>query len=175
VLRIVTGTPWVIAATNRGRPAGHWVVWAFASVLAVACAAPPEEGSSVEASIPTVTSERSRVEVPEPAAKAKEAPTEVARKAPPPLKLPVLKELIGRSQEQVAALFGKPSFVRNDEPARLVQYRSKKCALDIFLYREGAGYSVSYTEIRGARSVVIAESDCVRAVLNARTRAGNVR
>jgi hypothetical protein len=176
VLRTVTGTPRVIAANSRGKPAGLCFVWAFASLLAAACAAPPEEGSSAEASAPTVTSERSPVDATAPVAKTENTSTEVARKSPPPpRKLPLLKELIGKSEAQVAMLFGKPSFVRNDEPARLFQYRSKKCALDIFLYRQGEGYFVSYTEIRGARSIVIAEPDCVNAVLNARTSGGNFR
>ncbi len=166
----------MIAATKRGRTAGHWFALGFASLLAAACAAPPEEDLSVEVSVSTTASERSPLGVGEPAANTKNALAEVARKAPPPpLILPVLKELIGKSEEQVAALFGKPAFVRNDLPARLFQYRSKKCSLDIFLYRQGDGYSVSYTEIRGAGSVRIAEPDCVRAVLSAKNGAGNVR
>ena len=167
----------MIAATNRGGRAGGRFAWTLAVLLTAACAAPPKESLSENRVVPMAPLEPSRVETREPAAATKRAPTEVARAAPapPPLILPALKDLIGKSQDQVAALFGKPTLVRHDEPARLVQYRAKECALDIFLYREGAAYAVSYTEVRGANSAVIKEADCVRAVLKAKIGAGTVR
>jgi hypothetical protein len=165
-----------MAAIKRGRRAGVLLAWSLASQLIAACAAPPEVILPENAVVPTGPLEERRVETAEPAATTTSVPTEVAKVAPPPpLILPALRELIGKNQDEVAALLGKPVLVRHDEPAHLFQYRSNECALDVFLYREGVGYTVAYTEVRGANSAFINEADCVRAVLKAKPSARIVR
>ncbi len=61
-------------------------------------------------------------------------------------------DLMELSEQQIAALFGRPPFVRREEPAQVWQYKQDSCVLDLFLYREAAGYRVKHAEIRARSS-----------------------
>ncbi len=85
---------------------------------------------------------------------------------PPP------SHLAGLYGEQVIGLLGSPGFKRKDDPALIWQYRTKACALDLFLYRAGDGtpYTVQHFETRSRGKETISASDCFVSLLKAMER-----
>ena len=80
--------------------------------------------------------------------------------------------LIGMGREEVAGLLGPPSFRRRDDPALVWQYRSAACILDVFLYRDGADYSVVHFEVRGLSVVEVDRNACFLGLLRDRAKSG---
>ncbi len=82
---------------------------------------------------------------------------------PPP------SHLAGLSGEQVIGLLGSPGFKRKDDPALIWQYRTKTCALDLFLYRAGNGapYTVRHYETRNRGKEAVSARDCFVSLLKA--------
>jgi hypothetical protein len=64
-----------------------------------------------------------------------------------------------------ADLLGAPSYVREDRPARIWQYRGESCTLDVFLYSEGEGapYRVTYYDLRERGAAPADHADCLAA------------
>jgi hypothetical protein len=67
------------------------------------------------------------------------------------------RRLIGLAREAVLDLLGAPSFVRREGPAQLWRYTGDDCHLDVFLFRERDGLTVSHVEARprGVRHVSV--------------------
>lgn len=93
------------------------------------------------------------------------APTSLSAKPERPL--PTLHDMIGLDRDQVTALLGKPHFRRHDKPADLWQYRNKKCALDLFLYRirDGIIYKVTHADVRILNSAKATKNTCFKRLI----------
>ena len=62
------------------------------------------------------------------------------------------------SEREIAYLFGKPSLERRDADARIWQYRTDSCVVDVYLYKNDAQnneYSVSYVDFRSGDELKI--------------------
>ena len=72
--------------------------------------------------------------------------------------------LVGLDRNGVTALLGKPGFTRNDGPARVLQYSSAACVLDLFLYRKETEIShrVTHVEMRGLGAIETTPVVCMR-------------
>jgi hypothetical protein len=58
------------------------------------------------------------------------------------------RRLLRMSFQSVTTLLGKPQFVRREARARVWQYRTGACVLDLFLYDVTSEYEVVYYEFR---------------------------
>ena len=87
---------------------------------------------------------------------------------------PPASHLSGLGRDQITALLGTPGFKREDDPALIWQYRSTLCALDLFLYRSGAGdaYTVRHFEARSRGDAAVSEKDCFNGLLIAHEQRG---
>ena len=97
-------------------------------------------------------------------------PSAVPRSVPlAPKVYPPPSHLSGLYGEQVIGLLGSPGFKRKDDPALIWQYRTKACALDLFLYRTGDGspYRVRHFEARSRGKEAISARDCFVSLLKA--------
>jgi hypothetical protein len=74
--------------------------------------------------------------------------------------------LVGLDRNGVTALLGKPGFTRNDGPARVLQYSSAACVLDLFLYRKETEIShrVTHVEMRGLGAIETTPVVCMRSL-----------
>jgi hypothetical protein len=80
---------------------------------------------------------------------------------------PKLNTLQNLTSNQVQALLGAPSFKRSDNPAEIWQYRTYKCTLDLFLYKN-SGTSVrrvTYYEIRLQPGQALTNNECFEIVI----------
>jgi len=77
--------------------------------------------------------------------------------------------LDGLDAAKVLDLLGQPPFKRQDDPALIWQYRTSHCALDLFLYRDGAGgtYRVRHFETRNRGKAVVSPQDCFADLITA--------
>ena len=109
-------------------------------------------------------------------------PQSVPRSVPPaaprsvPLAVPLAPKvypppshLAGLYGDQVIGLLGPPGFKRKDDPAQIWQYRTKVCALDLFLYRaeDGSPYGVRHFEARSRGKETVSARDCFVGLLKA--------
>ena len=60
-------------------------------------------------------------------------------------------ELIGLEAAEVEKRLGSPELVRREAGARVWQYTSSSCVLDLFLYEEGGAFRVEYLKTRARR------------------------
>ncbi len=60
-------------------------------------------------------------------------------------------DLLGQSLGEVVLELGTPDFRRRDPPARLWQYRTRRCILDVYFYPAGkdGAERVRHAEVRG--------------------------
>jgi hypothetical protein len=58
--------------------------------------------------------------------------------------------LLRMNKQSVSSLLGDPQFVRREASARVWQYRTDSCVLDLFLYDVTSEYEVVYFEMRPA-------------------------
>ena len=86
-------------------------------------------------------------------------PTQVPAVADPAL-------LVGLDGDSVAALLGKPGFSRHDGPARVLQYSSASCVLDLFLYKQEseATHRVIHVELRDLSTDQTTTVACMRSL-----------
>lgn len=101
-----------------------------------------------------------------------EAAPRLAMRSVKKLAPPDPRRLIGMGQEDVAGLLGPPAFERKDDPALVWQYRSAACILDVFLYLDGAAYSVAHFEVRGPSVVEVDRKACFLGLLRDRAKPG---
>jgi hypothetical protein len=108
---------------------------------------------------------------PVPQAAAAPKPIKPAIKAPVK-STPRLKPVVGLKSGQVTAYLGRPDFIRKDAPAKIWQYQSSLCILDLFLYEEkkDGAYKVTHLEIRGHAKVSVARKECFVSLLKNRQK-----
>lgn len=96
-------------------------------------------------------------------------PTVAAPEPPkPPEPIPDLESLRGLNAVEVTALLGAPQFQRIDQPARIWQYRTSGCILDLFLYPSAGGeLSVDHLETRRLKSPGDDPQSCFAAMVKA--------
>jgi len=60
------------------------------------------------------------------------------------------KALMKLNNQEISYLFGKPTFSRKDADARVWQYKTNNCVIDVYFYEEGKGAQspVSYVDMR---------------------------
>ena len=80
---------------------------------------------------------------PPPVPQAQAAPV---RAAPATLRVPGLKDLTGLHEREILTMLGKPDLRRDEPPARLWQYRTADCVLNLFFYRGADGYQLVHAE-----------------------------
>lgn len=80
------------------------------------------------------------------------------------------KRLLKMRLGGVSTLLGKPQFIRREASARVWQYRTNTCVLDLFMYDIGAEYEVVYYEFRPAAVLSGSTQGCFEKFL---TRAAN--
>ena len=113
-----------------------------------------------------------------PAAAALAVPRSVPQSVPRsvPLAVPLAPKaypppshLAGLYGDQVIDMLGPPGFKRKDDPAQIWQYRTKVCALDLFLYRaeDGSPYRVRHFEARSRGKETVSARDCFVGLLKA--------
>lgn len=78
------------------------------------------------------------------------------------------QQLYGLGPLALDGLLGQPNLIRIEAPARIWQYRSQSCVLDIFLYEEAGGPRVTYIEARDGEAQVVEARDCLNELLRAR-------
>ena len=104
------------------------------------------------------------------------APTSKPAKQPPAARTALLKpglsseeldprRLLRMRDGQVSDILGQPGFVRRDATARVWQYRTPACVLDLFLYDEAVGYRVVYYEFRPTNGDAVSVPDCFENLL----------
>ena len=79
--------------------------------------------------------------------------------------LPGPERLLGMDPDGVAALLGPPTFTRRDDPARVWQYGTRSCLLDVFLYQEKDALRVAHVEVRSRSVVAVSEKECFLGLL----------
>ena len=152
---LLAGLGLTACAQQSGTPAaapGKVAARAPAKPAAAALAVPRSVPQSVPRSVPPA------------------APRSVPLAGPlAPKVCPPPPHLAGLYGEQVIGLLGPPGFKRKDDPAQIWQYRTKVCALDLFLYRaeDGFPYRVRHFEARGRGKEVISARDCFVSLLKA--------
>jgi hypothetical protein len=75
------------------------------------------------------------------------------------------RRLLEMSRQNLANLLGKPQFVRREARARVWQYRTEACVLDLFLYDVASRYEVIHYEFRAARGLAGPTSGCFEKLL----------
>ena len=74
-------------------------------------------------------------------------------------------KLVGLSPSRIAEQLGSPAFVRRDGPAEVWQYAAEACILDVFLYRDGEAFTVSYVSLRGRGPAQRSRRECYAEML----------
>ncbi len=148
-------------------------------ISAAAAAADPGIAASEEAPAAKIPAEETAAAEPPPEASAAGKPAAGGEIAPRLAMRPVKElappdpgRLLGMGQEEVAGLLGPPVFERRDDPALVWQYRSAACILDVFLYRDGAVYSVAHFEVRGPSVVEVDRKACFLGLIRDRAKPG---
>lgn len=60
--------------------------------------------------------------------------------------------LTGLNSLLVETALGSPAFARNDRDAKIWQYRSNACILDLYLYEDGNAWQVAHWAMRGPKA-----------------------
>ena len=82
--------------------------------------------------------------------------------------LPGPERLLGMDRDGVTALLGPPAFTRRDDPARVWQYGTRSCLLDVFLYQEKDALRVAHVEVRSRSVIAVSEKECFLGLLTRR-------
>lgn len=87
---------------------------------------------------------------PSPPPPAPQKPTRAVPPPPPPAPAPAPTpdlKVVGLSQEEIQTLLGQPSAVADRPPAKVWEYRSENCVVDIYFYLDvgrNAFYALHY-------------------------------
>jgi hypothetical protein len=77
-------------------------------------------------------------------------------------------QFVGASPGVLSARLGSPQQVRREPPAEIWQYRMPGCVLDLFLYPEKDGKSVTYLEARDLKARPMPAEGCLERLMRAR-------
>ncbi len=78
---------------------------------------------------------------------------------------------LGLDLAALEAELGPPRLEREEDPARIWQYRDATCVLDLYLYEEAGRYRVTYLEARDPAARTLPAEECLRPLLQARAKA----
>ena len=142
--------------TRRSRAWGAGVLGAGLLLLLAACATPPAGGTQQGA----------------PAAKPAPESAQSLAALPPDLPLDDDPDrLLGLDPTDLESLLGMPELVRQEAPARIWQYRTVGCVLDVVLYDQVEGGPengrVTYVEARDRKGAKVDTRPCLNEVLRA--------
>ena len=73
--------------------------------------------------------------------------------------------LVGMDGAEIIGLMGFPAFRRLEPPARIWQYRTIVCVVNIFLYETDKNVTAEYVESLGKNNTIVDEDDCFRSIL----------
>jgi hypothetical protein len=119
------------------------------ALAAASCAPPPHVGSGTSTgAVPSAP---------------RETDAEPAKAGARPVAPPTL---VGLAARDVEGLFGRPRFVRRDGPAQIWQYGTDACTLNLFFYREAAGFRVRHFELRDRSADLASAGGCDGATLS---------
>jgi hypothetical protein len=119
-----------------------------AIVMLAGCASPPSTASPSIIS-PTAAPVAGAASAPLLPPGVEPAKSEVTALAVPPIEREPVR-LVGLSPAEVERLLGRPHFVRHDGQAQIWRFANQSCILDLFFYREVAGFAVRHYEFRSA-------------------------
>jgi hypothetical protein len=77
------------------------------------------------------------------------------------------ERLLGLDDTEITELLGKPKFDRNEPPARIWQFQSDVCFVDLFLFSQEGDLTVDHVEVRGKKVEKIDEKICFASILKA--------
>lgn len=137
------------AMTNRRNPPRSLAALSLLALAACNGAAQSEGGPQVTATGTDIT-----------------ARTETAMLPPVDRRTLTPERLKGLHAAQVEDALGAPGFRRRDPPAEIWQYRVGLCTLDLFLYKDAAGTTVSHYAVRSPSGTSVSERACLDEVLN---------
>ena len=85
---------------------------------------------------------------------------------------PKLSSLMNLTGKQIHTLLGTPNFKRSDSPAKIWQYSSDNCTLDLFLYENLATsvHSVAHYETRLQTNRDHTKNECFVSIIKAATQ-----
>lgn len=73
--------------------------------------------------------------------------------------------LVDLPPTEISEILGPPGRVRKEASMRVWQYRTDKCVLDLFLYKQPEAYRVVYFEFRSPTLDDVAEKECFSALV----------
>jgi len=76
------------------------------------------------------------------------------------------QSLIGLDADGVTGLMGAPDFERAERPAKIWQYRSATCVVDVFLFDNKGKSEVAHVAVRGRKVRNIDEKSCFASILS---------
>ncbi len=127
-------------------------------MLLTACAAPQNTPrSDVNIGAPAATDTRPERAIETPAAQE-------GRKTAARTVGPSSEKLIGMTNEDITAVFGRPVFVRRDPPGEFWRYRAKSCVLELYFYRRDGTWRADHMEMRRGDEAVKDRPACVAAL-----------
>jgi len=77
------------------------------------------------------------------------------------------ERLLGLDDQEITELLGKPKFERSEPPAKIWQYQSDECFVDLFLFEEAGDLTVDHVEVRGKQVEKTDEKICFASILKA--------
>jgi len=77
------------------------------------------------------------------------------------------ERLLGLDGQEITELLGKPKFERSEPPAKIWQYQSNDCFVDLFLFEEAGDLTVDHVEVRGKQVEKTDEKICFASILKA--------
>ena len=86
------------------------------------------------------------------------------QQAPPPAPANVRGHLIGLTAEELVQRFGNPALQIREGNSWKLQFRSRSCVLDAYLYPGASGqtaYRVTYVEARTPSLGAIGQAECI--------------
>lgn len=78
------------------------------------------------------------------------------------------ERILEEGPDTVRAVLGPPTRVRSEPPARIWQYVSERCVLDVFLYERDGGREAVYLDARDRDAAPTDAAACLRALLTQR-------
>ena len=81
------------------------------------------------------------------------------------------KRLVSIDGNSVIKLMGLPEFERVEPPAKIWQYHTSVCVVDVFLYHNDGGLAVEHVDLRGREhgSAEVDERLCFATIIQNRT------
>ncbi len=77
------------------------------------------------------------------------------------------ERLLRLDTDEVSELLGAPNFERTEPPAKIQQYRSNLCIVDIFFFDDEGDLTVDYVDVRGRKVETVDEKKCFANILKA--------